>query len=34
MRVGLPRAGYADVYARDAFTAQFIDRLKTVPGIL
>jgi predicted permease len=33
MRVGLPRTGYADVYARDTFTAQFIDRLKTVPGI-
>jgi predicted permease len=33
MRVGLPRAGYADVYARDAFTELLLERLRRLPGV-
>jgi putative ABC transport system permease protein len=32
--VGFPAAGYHDPRARDRFTAQLIDRLRSVPGIL
>jgi predicted permease len=33
MRVGLPRNGYADAYARDEFTAKLITRLRQLPGV-
>jgi len=33
MRLGLPRAGYADAVARDAFSSRLIDRLKAMPGV-
>ena len=33
MRVGLPRAGYLDVYARDSFSVSLIDRVQKLPGI-
>ena len=33
MRVGLPRTGYADAYARDEFSARLITRLRQLPGV-
>ena len=33
MRLGMPRAGYADPYARDGFTTKLIDRLRAMPGV-
>jgi putative ABC transport system permease protein len=33
MRIGLPRAGYADVYARDAFSDRLVTRLSRLPGV-
>jgi predicted permease len=33
LRVGLPVAGYADVYARDEFTQRLIDRVAALPGV-
>ncbi len=34
LRVGLPAAGYADVYARDVFTEQMIARAAKIPGVI
>ena len=33
IRVGLPRTGYADVYARDAFSTALMDRFRKLPGV-
>jgi putative ABC transport system permease protein len=33
LRVGLPAAGYTDVYARDLFTERLIDQVRRVPGV-
>jgi predicted permease len=33
LRVGLPAAGYTDVYARDEFTQRLIDRAARLPGV-
>jgi predicted permease len=33
LRVGLPAAGYADVYARDEFTGRLVERAGALPGV-